>query len=365
MTQEIFQYTFLGNSLEHYCWFAGILLLGIIIKRFLSKILAQLTFKLVKKYSSGVGFDRFLDLLRGPFSVFIVLITIYFAFDRLEFPREWNLVSEEKFGIRMVVLKCFQVSIVLSLTWILLRIADFFGVILMHRASQTESKLDDQIVPFVKESIKVILAIFSLFFILGSICNINIASLIAGLGIGGLAFALAAKESIENLLGSFTIFLDKPFVVGDLVQIGNVSGNVEKIGFRSTRIRTLDKSYVTVPNKKLVEAELDNLSLRTLRRVKFTLSLSYSNSADQIKSFIDDLKTFITTNPTTQQEAQVRFFELGKNSIDLMVLYFIDTLDYDYYLAMRETVNYEIMDIAQKNKISFANPTQLIIEPKS
>ena len=200
---------------------------------------------------------------------------------------------------------------------------------------------------------------------LGSISNINIASLIAGLGIGGLAFALAAKESIENLLGSFTIFLDKPFVVGDLVQIGGVSGNVEKIGFRSTRIRTLDKSYVTVPNKKLVEAELDNLSLRTLRRVKFTLSLSYSNSSEQIKSFIEDLKKFITENPTTQQEAQVRFFELGKASIDLMVLYFIDTSEYDFYLEMREKVNYEIMDIAQKNKISFANPTPFVIEAKA
>ncbi len=353
---------FFGNTIESYCWFAAILLVGIIIKRFLSKILAQITYRLVKKYSSGVGFDKFLELLKAPFGVFVILITIYLAFDRLEFPAHWNLVPLEKFGMRMLLFRTFQVSIVISVTWILLRITDFFGVILMQRASLTESKVDDQLVPFVKESIKVVIVIFSLFFILGSICNLNIASLIAGLGIGGLAFALAAKESIENLLGSFTIFLDKPFVVGDLVQIGTVSGNVEKIGFRSTRIRTLDKSYVTVPNKKLVDSELDNLSLRTFRRVKFSLSLSYTNSPENIQLFIVDLKKFISENPSTQVDSQVRLFELSKNSIDLMVLYFINTIDYDFYLDMRETVNYRIIELAHKNNIAFANPGPVVVE---
>ena len=364
MDSSFWQSIFLGNSYESYAWFIGILACGLIIKTFLSKILAQLTFRLVKKYSSGVGFDRFLELLKAPFGVFVVLVTIYLAFDRLEYPQEWQLVPEEKFGLRMVVFRSFQCAIVISITWILLRITDFFGVILLHRASLTESKVDDQLVPFVKESIKVIIGIFSLFFILGSICNINIASLVAGLGIGGLAFALAAKESLENLLGSFTIFLDKPFLVGDLIQIGNVSGNVEKIGFRSTRIRTLEKSYVTVPNKKLVEAELDNLSLRTLRRVKFVLSLNYSNSPEKIKQFVEDFKTFLAENPSTTEEAQVRVYELSKNSIDVMVLYFIDTTDYDFYLNMREIVNYQIMELALKNNIAFANPAPVVVELK-
>jgi MscS family membrane protein len=364
MWNESMSRVFLGNTLESYCWFVGILLLGIIIKKFLSKILARLTFYFVKKYSSGVGFDKFLELLKAPFGLFVLLNTIYLAFAQLQFPVEWHIESAEKFGIRMLLISGFEIAIVVSVTWILLRITDFFGVILMSRASITESRVDDQLVPFLKESIKVIIALFALFFILGSICKINIASLIAGLGIGGLAFALAAKESIENLLGSFTIFLDKPFVVGDLVQIGNISGNVERIGFRSTRIRTLDKSYVTVPNKKLVDSELDNLSLRTLRRVKFQLSLSYTNNPKNIQNFIGDLKNYFSENPVTKVDSQVRLFELGKNSIDLLVLYFIETLDYDYYLEMRETVNYRIMELANKNEISFANPGPVVVEIK-
>ena len=112
----------------------------------------------------------------------------------------------------------------------------------------------------------------------------------------------------------------------------------------------------------MIEAELDNLSLRTLRRVKFMLSLSYTTTPEQLKNFIDELKKFIESNPTTNQEGQVRLFELGKNSIDLMVLYFIDTIDYDFYLDMRETINYKIMEIAQKNQISFAGPSTIVIE---
>ena len=100
MDSAIWNTTFLGNTLASYCWFAGILVLGIIIKAFISKVLAQLTYRLVKKYSSGVGFDKFLELLKAPFGVFVILITFYFAFDRLEFPNYWNLVPEEKFGIR-------------------------------------------------------------------------------------------------------------------------------------------------------------------------------------------------------------------------------------------------------------------------
>src|SRR6185369_10292037 len=124
----------------------------------------------------------------------------------------------------------------------------------------------DQLVPFLREAIKIIIGVFSFFFILGAVFHINIASLIAGLGIGGLAFALAAKETLENLLGSFTIFLDKPFVVGDVVKVGSAEGTIENIGFRSTRIRTLEKTLLTVPNKKMVDAELDNLTERVVRR---------------------------------------------------------------------------------------------------
>jgi MscS family membrane protein len=296
---------------------------------------------------------------------FILLISIYIAVQYLNFPAAWNLAPVGQFGLKMVLYRGFQIAIIFSLTWILLRLIDFFGLVLMFRASLTETKTDDQLVPFVKESIKVIILIFSMFFILGAVFKLNVASLIAGLGIGGLAIALAAKESLENLLGSFTIFLDKPFIIGDLIKVGSVEGNVEKIGFRSTRIRTLEKSFVTVPNKKLVDTELDNLSLRTQRRVRFDLGLTYETRIDQYKNIIAEIQNYIDAHShTLKGETRVRLHSFGDSSVNIMVLYFVDTTEYDIYLNVRQEINYKIMEIVENNGSSFAYPTTSVLMKK-
>lgn len=366
MIYDTLQRTFLGNTLESYCWFAGIIIVGLIFLRLLAKLVAFSIFKVLQKYSTGVGYDKLLPLLKPPLNTFILLLTLYFAFSRLHFPGEWNLAATHQFGLRMVIYRTFQVAIVAALTWIILRLVDFFGLIMMYRASLTESKSDDQLVPFIKESIKVLVVIFSAFFILGAIFKLNIASLIAGLGIGGLAIALAAKESLENLLGSFTIFLDKPFIIGDLIRIGSIEGHVEKIGFRSTRIRTLEKSFVTVPNKKLVDSELDNLSLRIQRRAKFNIGLTYDTKPEQFRAIISDIQTFINSHPhVLHNDTRIRLFEFDSSSVNIMVLYFVDTLEYDVYLDVRQEINYKIMEIVQKHGTSFAYPTTTIIMKKT
>ncbi|OFY87102.1 MAG: hypothetical protein A3F72_16470 [Bacteroidetes bacterium RIFCSPLOWO2_12_FULL_35_15] len=361
MIQDILQRTFLGNTLENICWFAGIILVGLIFQRLLSKLLTLFVFKFLQKYSKGVGYDKLLVLLKKPMGIFILLVSIYFAFDRLTFPSEWNLVSIESFGLRLILYRSFQILLIGTITWILLRVIDFFGLVLMYRASLTESKADDQLVPFLIESIKVIVVILSIFFTFGAVFKLNIASLIAGLGIGGLAIALAAKESLENLFGSFTIFLDKPFVIGDLIQVGNVIGNVEKIGFRSTRIRTIEKSYVTLPNKKLVDGELDNLSLRTQRRAMFNIGLAYETKPEQLKSIVSETQNYIDAHGhTLNGETRVRFHDLNSSAINIMIVYFVDTMEYDVYLNVREEINYKIMEIVAKNGSSFAYPTQTV-----
>jgi len=355
---EFLHRTFLENTVESFCWFFGIILLGLIFKKLLSKLFALCVFRFLKKYSEGVGYNKLFLLLKKPFEVLIFLISIYLAFDRLHFPEQWNIVTIEHFGLRLILSKLFQIVIVSSITWILLRIVDFLGVVFKHRAKQSEPKTDDQLVPFVKDAIKVFITIFSFFFILGTIFDLNIASLIAGLGIGGLAVALAAKESLENLFGSFTIFLDKPFTIGDLIRVGNVEGNVEKIGFRSTRIRTAEKSYVTVPNKKMVDTELDNLSMRMQRRAKFNVGLTYETKAEQFKNIIKEIKTSLENHPSViKTDMQVILHDFDASAINILVCYFVDTMDYDFYLNIREEINYTIMKIVEKNGSSFAYPT--------
>jgi MscS family membrane protein len=355
MLKDFIKIVFIGNSIENYCWFLGIILAGLIFQHLLSKLLTLFVFKVLQKYSIDIGYDKMLALLKKPMRIFILLIVFYLAFDRLEFPSSWNLLTIEKFGLRMLLYRSFQIALVISITWIFLRIIDFFGLVLTHRASLIQSKTDNHFVPFIKETIKVIVIIFSIFFLLGAIFELNVASLIAGLGIGGLAIALAAKESLENLIGSFAIFLDKPFVIGDTIKIAGIEGQVENIGFRSTRIRTLEKSLVTIPNKKLVDNELDNLSHRKERRVNFNIGLSFETKPDQFKNIITDIQKIIENHPhVSKNETQVRLNSFDSNSINIMILYFVDGLGLNMHLDIREEINYKIIEIVGKYGAVFA-----------
>ena len=190
--------------------------------------------------------------------------------------------------------------------------------------------------------------------------GVNITALAAGLGVGGIAIAMASKESLENLFGSFTIFLDKPFTVGDVVTIGSVTGCVEKVGFRSTRIRTFDKSLVTVPNKKMIDAELNNLGLRPVRRVKFNIGLTYDTSVDQIKKITEDLQGFLDKHEKTNEETKVRFMDFGPSSLDVMVLYYIKNPEWNEFVNIKQEINFEIMNIVAKHKSDFAFPTTTV-----
>jgi MscS family membrane protein len=228
---------------------------------------------------------------------------------------------------------------------------DVVGFIISQK---TDDKSNTQVITFLTEILKVIVIIIGIFLLLGTVFNLNVGSLIAGLGIGGLAVALAAKETLENLLGSFTIFLDKPFAVGDFVKVDDITGTVEKIGFRSTRLRTLEQSYVTVPNKKMVDAELDNLSMRTKQRVRFDLSLSYSTSAEQLKIIISDIRSLISSNTLCTDEPIVSLSAFAKSAFEIMVLYYVDTPDFNQFVKTKEEINFLILDTVKRNNATFA-----------
>jgi MscS family membrane protein len=360
---EILHDTFLENSLLRYCLFFAIILFGLLFKRFLSRKLSILFFMFFRKISNGVGADKFLVLLAKPIDVFLLLITFYIAFDQLEFPSRWRMVTVDHFGVRMVMIHAFQIAITISITWMIMRIIDFMALVFHAKTNAVGVKTDLQLIPFAKEAAKILLVIFSIFFVLGAIFSLNIGSLIAGLGIGGLAIALAAKETLENLLGSFTIFLDKPFVVGDTVKVGAITGTVERIGFRSTRLRTPDKTYLTVPNKKMVDVELDNISLRTQRRVAFNIGLTYTTSIQNIQEIVREIKVVIEDHKHTT-DGKVRFSELGENSLNIMVQFFMDIIEDDVYLATKEEINYRIMEIVRSHGCHFSTKT-IYLQSKS
>ncbi len=239
---------FLGNSIQQYLFSGAIFVLAFLFRKWGAKILSILLYRIFKRHTQESTVADFISHIQKPIQRFGLSVAFYLAIINLQFSEKVRLFESNSINLYVLSHNLAYIFLTFSVLRLLMRITDFIGHVMLVKAEKTESKTDDQLVPFFKDSVKVLLVIFSLLFILGVIFDLNVTAIIGGLGIGGLAVALAAQDSLANLLGSFTIFLDKPFQVGDIIEADGISGTVEKVGFRSTRIRTLDKSYVTIPN---------------------------------------------------------------------------------------------------------------------
>lgn len=352
---EFFSFSFLGNTMDKYCWFIGIILFGIIFKRLLSKLLGHILYRLFRKQAVHIGIKKFFELTRKPIGYFLLMIFIYIAADFLELPKEWHLASKEEFGLKMLVIGTYEVIFLSVFIWICLRITDFIGLIMIKKAELDENKINDHIIPFAVDILKVVIVIFGIFIILGTVFKLNIGSIIAGLGIGGLAVALAAKETLENLFGSFTIFTDKPFTIGDLVKVGDFTGTVEKIGFRSTRLRTLDMSYVTIPNKKMIDAELDNLTLRSSMRAKFSVYLKNNIPREKLELILIETEDYINSIEITTKEAVVKFSDFENGMITILIQYYVNTDSWNVYINTKQDINFKIVEILRKHEVELAD----------
>tara|TARA_B100001939_G_scaffold317904_1_gene304918 strand:+ start:75 stop:1166 length:1092 start_codon:yes stop_codon:yes gene_type:complete len=356
--QEILHQQFLSNSLENYCWFLGFVLFGLLFKRIISKYLSNIMYRVLNRDKS-IDIKTFDELLIKPIGFFVLLMFIYLGSLNIAFPQELNFETKN-FNISLILAKTFSIIVLFAVSKIALRFVDYFGIVFLNRAKDTESKMDDQLIPFVIELGKIAVYIVLFFVILSKIFDIDVTALAAGVGIGGIAIAMASKESLENLLGSFTIFFDKPFLVGDLVSTGSITGTVEKVGFRSTRIRTFDKSIVTVPNKNMISAELDNLGKRKVRRARFYIGLTYDTTIDQMKKVVKEIEILINEHPRTDQEGRVKFQEFGASSLDIMVLYYVNSTKWDDFIDVKEDINFKIMEIVKNNDCEFAFPSTTV-----
>jgi MscS family membrane protein len=190
-------------------------------------------------------------------------------------------------------------------------------------------------------------------------------SVLAGLGVGGLAVALAARDSLANLLGSILIMIEKPFRIGHYVRVSGSEGTVENVGFRSTRIRTLDNSLISIPNNSVVNATVENLTLRVMRRERFFIQVTYDTPREKLEQLAAQIKQLIADHPlTNKKNFHVRFNDFGESSLNILVYFYLEVADLAAELEEREGILLEIMDLAKRLDINFAFPTRtLVIEP--
>lgn len=353
------RYEVLGNPLSDYLIATLILLAGGAVRSLLSRLLSKVLFRLIKRYTDGVSEEELDDFLIQPLSILVLLATIYAAFSVLRYPLPPGAVAGFEPWPKVALWRLFLLGFVGAITWVVLRLVDFALLVVERRTELRDlpgaARLDNQFLPFAKDLFKVLVIIVGLMVVLGEVFGVNVTALVGGLGIGGLAVAFAAKESLENLIASFTIFIDQPFGVGDLVTAGPVSGTVEKIGFRSTRLRTAEKSYLTVPNKSMIDKPLDNLSLRTSRRVGFSLTFDHKTTSTQLHAIIADAVAAIEAHPLATQEVQMKFNALTPAGKEVTVQYFVDTTSYDEYLDAKEDLNYRLVEVVEQHGGTFAS----------
>lgn len=364
--------TFFGNTVKSYLIAIGILIFGLLFKRVFSRILSKIIYKLFRSVHAGTDSNVFVGLLLRPIELLILFIAAYLAINQLDYPLSEVIFRRTttsgkvpvvyEIKLIQVIDKLFLLLFIISFFRIILRLIDFVAHIFLFKSSLTEDKSDDQMVPFIKELTKIVTIIFAVFVVLGWVFNLNVATIIAGLGIGGIAVALAAQDTLQNLLGSFTIFADKPFVVGDLIRIDKYEGTIEKVGFRSTLLRTTDKTLVIIPNKKMVDSPLENLSLRNSHRIKFNIGLKYDTPSEVMMKIAEEIKSFINSRALIGEDTIVTFDAMGETALNIQVQYFIVVSGGADYAQIKEEINYQIMKIVAANGASFAQPMQQVFQ---
>jgi len=248
----------------------------------------------------------------------------------------------------------------LAVIWVCLRLADLVGELLSIRASRTTSRMDDLLVPLIRKSAKILIAAVGALYVLSAL-NITFLPLLTGLGIGGLAIAFAAQNTVENFFGSMAVILDRPFDVGDWVKIDSVEGTVEELGFRSTRLRTAQASEMTIPNATLVKAIVDNMGRRRFRPWKTFIGLTYETPPDRIEVFCEEVRKLIALSPHTRKEDyHVRLHVFSPSSLDVLVQVQFTVGDFPAELEAREELMLGILTTAKRLNIDFAYPTQTV-----
>ena len=227
-------------------------------------------------------------------------------------------------------------------------LVDLFTAWLRQRAAKTDTKLDDQLVPLIRRAVKLFIVAMGTIFVLQNL-NVDVAGLLAGMGLGGLAFALAAKDTVANLFGSATIFASRPFQIGDWVYIDGTEGTVESVGFRSTRVRTFYNSLISVPNAKVADSVVDNYGARQYRRVKAMLGLTYDTPPDKLEAFVVGVRELIANHPKTRKDLfEVHFYEFGASSLNVLVYFFFQVANWSEELRQRQVLFLEFLKLAQK-----------------
>lgn len=344
--QFFLNYKVLGQPIAPIVIAISIILLAMVLKNILANIVLKPLNTLGKRSSSDL-LIHISELIEPPLKLSIVFAGFYIASKWLDFPKLDPFIN--------LFFKSFMTFIIFS---ILFRMVDKFSSLFNFFSSKMGTQINEDIQNFLTKSLRILVIVIGVMAILQE-WGINVSAFVASLGLGGLAFALAAKDTVANLFGSLVIFSDRPFQLGDWIQTPEVEGNVEEIGIRSTKIRTFAQSLVNVPNATIANATITNWSRMGKRRVRTRLGLTYSTSVEQMQTIVEEITLMLQSHPEVHQEViVVNFDEFESSALSILVNFFTITIDTREHLKSRQDINFKIMSIVARNNAQFAFPSQ-------
>jgi MscS family membrane protein len=298
----------------------------------------------------------FVDLVFKPLGIFLAVFVSFFVISTLQYPIVLKFAIGE-YAFHELLLIFSKCVIIVYFIAFARRCIDFIAIVLEINAKSNKDKRDDQLIVFFRDFIKAILYIIGGLLILKLAFKVNVGAVLTGLSIVGAALALAAKESIENLIASFIIFFDKPFFTGDVVKVNNQTntvGTIEQIGLRSTRIRTNDHTLITVPNKQMVDSVLDNWSMRDARRAEIKIELDISSPSATMLLFIEEIKSYLdNTKPIIVRHA-VFVTDYTKSSIVVTVEFFTPPVALEELQAIKQQFLFYLKEALEKHQLKLA-----------
>lgn len=337
-----------GNTFTHYGIAAGFLLVGVLLRRVVTNIIFHYLKKLASKTETTLD-DKLFPAMEAPTATFVMLLGIFASLKVLK------LSENTDHYIALGSTVAFSVAIF----WGLFRA---FDAVLEHAHEVAREKQMGvaAFMPWIKKTLITLFIILGLLVIVQSL-GYDVKAALGALGIGGLAFALAAQDTIANIFGSVVVATDQPFRIGETVTIGSHTGTVEDIGLRSTKIRKTDRSLVTVPNRTVANESIVNLSRFTARRVEQVIGVAYDAHPEQLEGAVADIRRLIESDPAVNApDTHVYFRDFSASSMDIWIVYVIKNADFAQHMQVRQRINFAIMRAVEARGLSFAFPTQTV-----
>lgn len=349
------QTSFLGTTVGNLILAVIVLLFFFFLRKVFVFTIATFLQSLAKRTKNYYD-DRIISALKGPVGLAFVLVGLHIAL---------ALVTRDNIIIKNIL----NTLLIFNIFWAIIALSEALKGVISSTMSKFNRDLSAEISNFILAIIKILIGALGLGAML-QVWGVNVTALVASLGLGGLAFALAAKDAASNLFGSFSLLADRSIRIGEWISVNGNEGIVEDIGMRTTKIRAFDKSLIVVPNQLVANSPVYNFSRRGVRRIKINVGLTYGTTKDQVITIVNEIRTMLETHEDISQDDTllVNFESFGESSLNIFIYAYTATANWKRHLEIREDVHIKIMKIVEENGASFAFPsTSLYVEkmPKS